>query len=196
LIPKKDKILIAAQELFARYGYAGTTMKMVAEHAGVASGLVFHYFDSKESLFMAAGSELVDTMIHFLRGKIAEAQNGCEALGTFVKAYLDFTVEHEKTFPTIIRCSPFSDDNPDLDRQKIAAKFRGLTDIVEEILRRGIEDGSIRDLPVTQTAFMVYANIVGAVRTRFLTPYDIPGLFGEAREFVLRSVCARTDCES
>lgn len=186
---KKEKILGAAQELFARYGYAGTTMKMVAEQAGVASGLVFHYFDNKENLFMAAGSELIDTMILELRDKIAGSSNGCEALGTFVKAYLDFTIANKKTFPTIIRCSPFSDDNPELDRQKIGAKFRELIDIVEEILRQGIEDGSIIDLPVTQTAFMVYGNIVGAVRTRFLAPYNIHGLFDEACDFIMRSVC-------
>lgn len=186
---KKEKILIAAQELFARYGYAGTTMKMVAEQANVASGLVFHYFDSKEKLFMVAGSELIDTMILALRDKIADSANGCRALGVFVKAYLDFTIENEKTFPTVIRCSPFSDDNPDLDRKKIGAKFKELIDMIEEILRRGIEDGSIVDLPVTQTAFMVYANIVGAVRTRFLTPYDIPGLYDEACDFIMRSVC-------
>lgn len=187
---KKDKILVAAQELFAKSGYAGTTMKMVAEEAEVASGLVFHYFENKENLFMAAGSELIDTMILYLRDKIADAANGCEALGAFVEAYLDFTIVNEKTFPTLIRCSPFSDDNPDLDRKKIGAKFRELIDMVEDILRRGIEDGSIVDLPVTQTAFMVYANIVGAVRTRFLAPYDIPGLYDEARDFILRSVHA------
>lgn len=185
---KKDKILVAAQELFAKSGYAGTTMKMVAEEAEVASGLVFHYFDNKENLFMAAGSELIDTMILYLRDRIADSANGCEALGAFVEAYLEFTIVNEKTFPTLIRCSPFSDDNPDLDRKKIGAKFRELIDMVEEILRRGIEDGSIVDLPVTQTAFMVYANIVGAVRTRFLTPYEIPGLYDEARDFILRSV--------
>lgn len=186
---KKEKILKAAQELFASYGYAGTTMKAVAEQAGVASGLVFHYFDNKENLFMAAGSELIDTMIFELRERIDGAEDGCKALGLFVKAYLDFTIDNEKTFPTIIRCSPFSDDNPELDRKKIGAKFREIIDMVEEILRRGVEDGSIVDLPVTQNAFMVYANIVGAVRTRFLTPYEIPGLYEEACEFIMRSVC-------
>lgn len=187
---KKERILLAAQEIFARSGYAGTTMKMVAEKAGVASGLVFHYYVSKENLFMVAGAELIDTMLTVLREKTEGAPDGCEALGTFVKAYLDFTIENEKTFPTVIRCSPFSDDNPHLDRHKVAAKFRELIDLIEEILERGIRDGSINERPVEQTAFMVYANIVGAVRTRFLTPYRIPGLYEEAREFVLRSVCA------
>lgn len=186
---KKELILRAAQELFARYGYAGTTMKMVAEKAGVASGLVFHYFDSKENLFMMAGSELIDSMTLVLHDKTQNSKNGCEALNTCVKAYLDFTIENEKTFPTIIRCSPFSDDNPELDRKQIAAKFREFIDMIEAFLRQGIEDGSIVDLPVTQTAFMIYANIVGAVRTRFLTPYEIPGLYDEAVEFIMRSVC-------
>ncbi|BDQ32617.1 TetR/AcrR family transcriptional regulator [Pseudodesulfovibrio portus] len=187
---KKEKILSAAQETFARCGYAGTTMKMVAEQAGVASGLVFHYYDSKENLFMVAGSELIDTMIAVLREKTADCRNGCEGLGALVKAYLDFTVENEKTFPTVIRCSPFSDDNPDLDREKIGAKFRQLIDLIEEFLRKGIEDGSINDLPVVQTAFLIYGNIVGAVRTRFLTPYKVPDLYEECRRFVMNSVCA------
>ena len=187
---KKDDILVAAQENFARFGYAGTTMKAVAEQAGVASGLVFHYFDSKENLFMVAGSELVDTMLAHIREAISGAADGCEALGTFVRAYLQFTIDNEKTFPTLIRCSPFSDDNPDLDRQKIGAKFRQIIDIIEEILERGMRDGSIVTQPVSQTAFLVYGLILGAVRTRFLTPYNVPGLFSEARTFIMRSVCA------
>jgi len=186
---KKEKILMAAQETFARCGYAGTTMKMVAEQAEVASGLVFHYYGSKENLFMVAGSELIDTMITVLREKTADCENGCDALGAFVKAYLDFTVENVKTFPTVIRCSPFSDDNPDLDRHKIGAKFRELVDLIGEFLQQGIEDGSIARLPVPQTAFLIYGNIVGAVRTRFLTPYDVPDLYEECRRFIMNSVC-------
>ncbi|BCS87100.1 TetR family transcriptional regulator [Pseudodesulfovibrio sediminis] len=165
-------------------------MKMVAEKAGVASGLVFHYFESKENLFMVAGSELIDAMIGVLRDKTADCANGCEALGVFVKTYLDYTIQNEKTFPTVIRCSPFSDDNPDLDREKIGAKFRELIDLIEEYIQRGVGDGSIRALPISQTAFMVYGTIVGAVRTRFLAPYEIPGLYEEACDFVMRSVCA------
>ena len=187
---KKDRILVAAQELFAQYGYTSTTMKMVAEKADVASGLVFHYFESKENLFMVAGMDIIKAMLKTLKSKTEKAENGCQALGSFVEAYLKYTLDHSTTFPTMIRCSPFSDDNPDLDRQKIGAQFRLLIDHIEELLCRGMEDGSIIDLPATQTAFMVYANIVGAVRTQFLTPYKVPGLYEEAKDFIMRSVCA------
>lgn len=185
---KKESILAAAQELFAKYGYAGTTMKMIAERAGAASGLVSHYYGNKESLFMVAGQEMIDSMLRMVRGKTSSAVDGREAVGFFVQAYLDFTLQYKDTFPTLIRCSPFSDDNPDLDREKIGEKFKDLVHELELHLQRGIQDGSIAEVPVEETAFMIYGCIVGAVRTKFLTPYEVPGLYKEARDFVMRSL--------
>lgn len=188
---KRDEILTAAQELFAEYGYAGTTMRMIAEKAGVAFGLVSHYFGNKENLFLVAGHEMIDAMLVAIREDIAVARNGLEAVDIFVMSYLRFTQTHRATFPTLIRCSPFSDDNPHLDRQKIAAKFSELIREIEINLERGIADGSITSLPVRDSAHMIYAAIVGAVRTVFLTPFGNPGLFEEARRFISRSIAAR-----
>lgn len=185
---RKESILVAAQAAFAKYGYAGTTMKMVAEQAGVASGLVSHYYGSKEHLFMVAGQEMIDMMLSVLRSKVRNAETGRQAVGLFVKAYLDFTLEHHEIFPTLIRCSPFSDDNPDLDRQKIGKKFSELVQELASLIQRGIDDGSIAAVPVEETAFLVYGCIIGAVRTTFLTPYTVPGLYDEACQFVMRSL--------
>jgi AcrR family transcriptional regulator len=43
----------AALGLFAEKGYENATMKDLAEACGVAAGLVYHYFDSKEDLLLA-----------------------------------------------------------------------------------------------------------------------------------------------
>lgn len=40
----------AALELFAAKGFDGTSTREIAQAAGVAEGLIFHHFDSKESL--------------------------------------------------------------------------------------------------------------------------------------------------
>ena len=73
---KRDEILAAAQALFAEYGYAGTTMRMISERAGVAFGLVSHYFGSKENLFLAAGHEMIDAMLALIRRDMEVAENG------------------------------------------------------------------------------------------------------------------------
>lgn len=185
---KRDEILAAAQALFAEYGYAGTTMRMIAERAGVAFGLVSHYFGNKEKLFLVAGYEMIDAMLLGIRRDTEAAQNGLQAVDIFVNSYLSYTLANRATFPTLIRCSPFSDDNPHLDRHKIGAKFEELIREIEMNLERGIADGTIAQVPVKDCALMIYAAMVGAVRTVFLSPFGDPGLFEETRRFILRSL--------
>lgn len=47
-----DKIEKGAILVFAEYGYYGTTMKKIAEKTGLSYGLVYHYFESKEAIFL------------------------------------------------------------------------------------------------------------------------------------------------
>ena len=49
----RQKILLAALELFAIEGYHTTTISMIAKHAGVSKGLMYNYFAGKESLLRA-----------------------------------------------------------------------------------------------------------------------------------------------
>lgn len=187
---KRDEILAAAQALFAEYGYAGTTIRMIAQRAGVAFGLVSHYFGNKEQLFLVAGHEMIDAVLERIRREGEKAENGLQAIDIFVSSYLAYTLDNRAIFPTLIRCSPFSDDNPHLDRHKIGAKFEELIREIESNLRRGMADGTVTPVAVRDCALMIYATIVGAVRTVFLSPFGDPSLYEETRNFILRSVRA------
>jgi AcrR family transcriptional regulator len=50
----RRRILEHAQQQFARHGYAGVTVKGVADAAGVSPNLITRYFGGKEGLFLAA----------------------------------------------------------------------------------------------------------------------------------------------
>src|SRR5215207_3458612 len=49
----RARIVEAALELFARHGYERTSVKMIAEAAGVSQGLLYNYFESKDALLRA-----------------------------------------------------------------------------------------------------------------------------------------------
>lgn len=51
--PKREAILVAALDLFAQFGYHGTTVPQVAEQAQVGAGTLYRYFESKEALVNA-----------------------------------------------------------------------------------------------------------------------------------------------
>ncbi|NJK45076.1 MAG: TetR/AcrR family transcriptional regulator [Pleurocapsa sp. SU_196_0] len=50
---KYDAILSAALRLFTTYGFQGSPTTRIAQKAGVATGTLFHYFQSKEALINA-----------------------------------------------------------------------------------------------------------------------------------------------
>jgi AcrR family transcriptional regulator len=50
----RRRLLLAAQELFAEMGYDNTTVRAVADKAGVNQALLFRYFGNKRGLFLEA----------------------------------------------------------------------------------------------------------------------------------------------
>ncbi|AXH97295.1 TetR family transcriptional regulator [Ornithinimicrobium avium] len=56
----QDRILVAAVDLFGRRGLRSTTLKAVAEQAGVSPALVVHHFGSKAGLRTACDRRLAE----------------------------------------------------------------------------------------------------------------------------------------
>jgi TetR/AcrR family transcriptional regulator, cholesterol catabolism regulator len=47
---RREHLVRLAAELFARKGYQATTVRNIADEAGILSGSLYHHFDSKESI--------------------------------------------------------------------------------------------------------------------------------------------------
>jgi AcrR family transcriptional regulator len=58
----RDRIVDAAWRVLERDGYAATSVKNIAQEAGVAQGLVHYYFSSKELLVVAAVNRCCDEL--------------------------------------------------------------------------------------------------------------------------------------
>lgn len=185
---KKESILRAAQEAFGELGFTAATVKDVAGRANVSFGLVSHYFGSKQELFLAAGFDMADRIIARLSESTQRQATGLESIQHYMAAYFEFTTEHRSGFPVLLRCSPFSHMEPGVDTAKVAEKFSVFIEMLEKCVSQGIADGSIRDLPVEDTALIIYGNIVGSVRTTLLSPYRSQGIFEETIKHVTRSL--------
>lgn len=48
---RRQQILAVSLELFVRRGFYGTSTREISKAAGISSGLMFHYFDSKEHVY-------------------------------------------------------------------------------------------------------------------------------------------------
>ncbi|MGE4297957.1 MAG: TetR/AcrR family transcriptional regulator [Desulfovibrionaceae bacterium] len=170
-ITSKDKIMLAARKLFGAHGYAETTIKKVSEEAGVAFGLIPHYFGSKEKLFVAASLSVLDDIFERLGTGKGDSPNGLVAVMRFVERYLSCSVDPDMHFMILVRCSPYSDIKLDINKDDIIFRFEQLIAELAQRIERGVEDGSVMPCEPKKMADVIFATIVGAVRTQLLTPY-------------------------
>lgn len=92
-IERKQAILQAAQELFARYGFRGVALRDIAREAGVSLTLLNHHFGAKHQLFqavVAAWSGVVEHCIGDLRA-LATASRPPDSVAPVVDALLEST---------------------------------------------------------------------------------------------------------
>ncbi len=59
----KQKILSGARDCLVREGHTRSTVKRIADYAGVNHGLLHHYFGSKEELMVALLEQLTENML-------------------------------------------------------------------------------------------------------------------------------------
>lgn len=69
-----------AAELFAEHGYRGTTVRGIADTAGVLSGSLYHHFDSKETMLDELISQYLEDLSAEYRRIVAE---GLDPMTTF-----------------------------------------------------------------------------------------------------------------
>ncbi|MES9968539.1 MAG: TetR/AcrR family transcriptional regulator [Candidatus Thiodiazotropha sp.] len=60
------RILDASVQIFSTHSYEEAQIKDIAELAGVAHGLLFHYFDNKRSLYLAAVDAIAEKLFDIL----------------------------------------------------------------------------------------------------------------------------------
>lgn len=190
-VTKKEALLQAAKELFGEYGFAETTFKKISDRAGVALGLLTHHYGNKEKLFFAAGMDVLEHFLRVLRAATEGTEDGKTGVLCFCRAYLEFSIDPHTNWLVLVRCSPYSDMKTSENREIILRKFAEVHHLLEMQLQRGITDGSITHLNPVNSARVIVGLMVGANRTRVLTPYTCgssQNFYTETLTFVDRAI--------
>ncbi|QTA37686.1 TetR/AcrR family transcriptional regulator [Thermosipho ferrireducens] len=84
-----EKILDAAFIMFAEYGYDGTSLNMISKKAGVSKGAIYHYYSSKEELYLKV-------IEHYFRNINSAIEKNFETIET-IKQFGKELIEDYKT---------------------------------------------------------------------------------------------------
>ncbi len=92
---KRTQILEAARCVFQKEGFAGTRMTEIAKSAGIASGTLYLYFDSKEAIAQALGDDYLERLSQALVPSLEEP-DAARAIADSVHAALSFSAEERE----------------------------------------------------------------------------------------------------
>ena len=137
---------------FARRGYEACRVGDVATEAGVAYGLVYHYFHSKEELLETIFRETWTQML----ATIEEIEALGEASREQLRKVVALVLRTWKRDPDLVRVLVREvTRTPHL--QSEITEIQGALDALERIVRRGQEEGSFRkDLDPRLTGWILY----------------------------------------
>jgi AcrR family transcriptional regulator len=149
---KRRQILRAAITVFARSGYHTSRVSDVAKEAGVAYGLVYHYFGSKEDLleaiFRRTWSRMLEAVEEVERGD-APARDQIEAVARIVLGAWPLDPDLVRVLVREVARSPQLGREVD----EIDHAFQAL----ERIVSRGQERGELRrDVETRLAAWILY----------------------------------------
>ncbi len=144
----RDRLLEAAEEVFAEQGFFRASIAEITRRAGVAQGTFYLYFPAKEEIFR----ELVRKMSHDLRRTLQEAvapiidRRDAERVG--LETFLKFVLERRNLY-TVMRECEFVD--PELHRWY----YRRLAEGYVRGLRQAMARGQVRQLDPEALAYFL-----------------------------------------
>ncbi|TDD11374.1 TetR/AcrR family transcriptional regulator [Nonomuraea deserti] len=82
---RRDHLVKLAAELFARKGFQATTVREIADEAGILSGSLYHHFDSKETIVDEVLSTFLDDLIARYRAALESGGDARTVLSEMVR---------------------------------------------------------------------------------------------------------------
>jgi len=166
-----DKILAAAREVFAHKGMAAK-MADVASEAGVSPGLAYHYFPSKDAIFLALVRQLIRPADELLA--IVQRIPGTprDRLKRIVTAMLERRRKDPWYFQFFYQAM-VSDSLPADLREQIKEQGLSMREIIRGLIIEGQKAGEMANDDPDKLASALLACIDGLSRMVQLSPEDV-----------------------
>ena len=153
---RRRQILDAAVRAFARKGYHACRVSDIAEEAGVAYGLVYHYFESKDAVLESIFREMWGMMVGAINAIEEIEESPREQLRKSCAIVLRTWRDYPDVVRVLVREVARSGEQLQREVEEIAHAFEALQRIIE----RGQQEKVFRDdLSPRLAAWIVYGSL-------------------------------------
>jgi AcrR family transcriptional regulator len=156
----RERLFRASLELFAKKGFAETTVEDITNAADVGKGTFFNYFPSKDHILLAFG----EMQLAKLRLAVEESRRTPEPMPQFLRSLAERMTEEPARHPDIIRVLLLAYLSNSQVREAMLDLQNRVLALHSEMIQLGQDRGEIRtDLPADEIALVFRQNIFGTL---------------------------------
>lgn len=149
----KEKIIAAAEEVFARSGLDGATTQEIAKRAGVNKSLLHYHFGSKKDLYYAVMDKILFDLIQLTQEVLRKNLPYSEGMEVFYRGFFDFLAAHRY----LSRIAVYDIGGRDSYFENIVVNFmRPLFRRAEAFIGEGIREGVFKSIDPRQFLVSTY----------------------------------------
>ena len=165
---RRAEILDVARDLFARHGYAATSMRDIAEADGIKASSLYSHFRSKAEILLLVITPVTDELARAQEAALAAPGSGLQRLRAMAAAVLRVCVDRDRAMSILHYSWPQIRTSDDL-----SALVAGNAEIFarwQRVIADGVADRSVRaDVDVVVAARLVTSALQGvADRERYV----------------------------
>lgn len=172
----------AALRLVSELGMPNVSMSAVAEAAGVSRQTLYNHYPDLEEIVLDAARREISTA----RGLIADAIEAAPDAGSALDIFVRGTLAGREDNEIVTTGSGMSPDG----EEEVFAMLEPIHQQLQEILRRGVADGSFRSDIVPEDVSEVMFHMIGSGRRLIHMGRDPDHVADMVARLVLRSVTA------
>ncbi|HJP20515.1 MAG: TetR/AcrR family transcriptional regulator [Alphaproteobacteria bacterium] len=137
---RRGEVLDTAARLFARHGYAATSIRDIATDVGMQPSSIYYFFKSKDELFAAVYAEGVERILAAVQAATRNGGNPWQRLRQGAVAHLESLLNGGDYAAVVIKQQPERDD--DLRDELVAYRDRYETMFGDMVAELPLTDGS------------------------------------------------------
>jgi AcrR family transcriptional regulator len=185
----RDRLLDSAAALFATQGFNGTSVALIAKHAGVTTGAIYSNFSGKNDLFAAVVERHMGRQIEEYRSLYSAGGSAADRMQSGADRWMALVTEQPDYFALFVEVWRVALREPDI-RRRLRRAYRKLIGELAELIAEGSPEvqPDFDDETAERFALIVCSLADGLALHKILDPQRVPDeLFGGFLRLVIEA---------
>ena len=162
---KKHNIIKAATHLFATQGYDGTTTIQIAKDADVTEPLLYYHFTGKDEIYTSILASIFDDYFARLKELQGKTDTQFEKIENLIRLHFHLIAKMPDEMSLIVSNRPAKQNDPEnVYSKNTQNQMKRLKYYLSNCLKKGIETGEFRKMPVKEITNILMMMIYGVLR--------------------------------